>query len=119
MAAGTGFVPSSAKGFVAALSFYPACGLKGAFDKSGYRPYAPVRVLMGTADEEVSFRRCRQLVERSHALGGDIAIVPYEGAAHGFDDPGRRRQRVQANAAAKADAMERAAAFFRQHLDVK
>ena len=42
----------------AALVFYPACGLRGRFDE-GYRPYAPVRVFHGTADEEVSYRRCR------------------------------------------------------------
>jgi dienelactone hydrolase len=46
-----------ASGFRAALAFYPACGLKGQFD-NGYQPYAPVRIFMGTADDEVSPRRC-------------------------------------------------------------
>src|SRR5205085_12357640 len=45
--------PDGIKGFVAALAFYPACGLKGAFE-DGYKSYAPVRVFMGLADEEVS-----------------------------------------------------------------
>ena len=119
MAAGAGFSPASLKGFSAALAFYPACGLKGKFDQSGYRPYAPLRVLMGTADEEVSFRRCRALVERSLKLGGDIAIVPYENATHDFDDPGRRRQSVPANADAKADAMKRASAFIKEKFEAK
>jgi len=105
-----------ADGFRAALVFYPACRLKGQFDATGYRPYAPVRVFHGTADEEVSARRCAALVDRSRAHGGDIDIRLYPGAAHGFDDPGRARQSVKANAAAKADAMARAQRFFAQQL---
>ena len=98
-------------GFRAALAFYPACGLKGFFDQ-GYLPYAPVRVLQGDADEEVSARRCTAFVERSRAHGGDIDIVLYPGATHDFDDPGARRQGLNANVAAKADALVRAQAFF-------
>src|SRR5207237_532894 len=44
MAVGAG--RTRANGFRAGLAFYPACGLKNAFD-AGYRPYAPVRVFMG------------------------------------------------------------------------
>lgn len=112
MAAGSGAAPTtSLKGFNAALVFYPACRLRGAFD-DGYRPYAPVRVFHGTADEEVSYRRCRTLVERSRKAGGDIEITIYPGAVHGFDDPGRARQANPANAKAKADATARALRFF-------
>jgi len=102
-------------GFRAALAFYPACGLKGRFD-DGYRPYAPVRVLQGDADEEVSPKRCARLVDKSRAHGGDIEITLYPGATHDFDDPGRRRQSVEANRAAKAEAMSRAEAFFAAQL---
>jgi dienelactone hydrolase len=98
-------------GFRAALAFYPACGLKGIFD-NGYLPYAPVRVLQGDADEEVSSRRCAAFVGKSRAHGGDIDIMLYPGATHGFDDPGLRRQNLNANVAAKADALTRAQAFF-------
>ena len=107
--------PTPATGFRAALAFYPACGLKGRFD-DGYRPYAPVRIFHGTDDEEVSPRRCGALVEKSRALGGDIAIRFYEGATHGFDDPGRKRQRLPANAAAFEDAVARALRFFAREL---
>ena len=93
--------------FRGALAFYPACGLKGRFD-SGYRPYAPVRIFHGTADEEVSPIRCGELVARSAARGGDIAIHLYAGATHGFDDPSPKRRRVTANAAAARDAIRRA-----------
>jgi carboxymethylenebutenolidase len=105
-------------GFRAALAFYPACGLKGMFEDN-YRPYAPIRVFMGDADEEVSPKRCAALVEKSRAQGGDIAIKLYPGASHDFDDPGRKRQSVEGNAAAKADAMAQAPAFFAEQLALK
>ena len=38
--------PSVETGFRGALAFYPACGLKGQFE-TGYKPYAPVRILSG------------------------------------------------------------------------
>jgi carboxymethylenebutenolidase len=111
MAAGAGFAPISQKGFAAAVAFYPACGLKGAFE-AGYKPYAPVRVFMGAADEEVSPKRCENFVEASRAQRGDIEIRLYPGATHGFDDPGAKRQKVEANADATEDAVERAVGFF-------
>jgi dienelactone hydrolase len=107
--------PTPATGFRAAVALYPACGLKGRFP-DGYRPYAPVRVFHGTADEEVSPRRCGVLVEKSRALGGDVAMHVYEGATHGFDDPGGKRQRLPANAAALQDSVGRALRFFAREL---
>lgn len=108
--------PTPATGFRAALVFYPGCGLRGRFE-DGYRPYAPVRLFHGTDDEEVSPQLCGGFVARSRALGGDIAIRFYEGATHGFDDPGRRRQRIRANAEAFADAVGRAQQFFARELE--
>jgi len=103
-------------GFRAALAFYPGCGLKRRFDRNGYKPYAPVRLFMGTADEEVSPALCKALVARSRGLKGDIDLVLYPDATHSFDDPGRRRQGVPANAEATRDVRDRAAAFFDQAL---
>ena len=108
--------PDGMPGFVAALAFYPACKLKDAFKDKAYRPYAPVRVFMGTADEEVSPKRCKRLVDASRDAGGDITITLYTGATHGFDDPGRKRQKVEANADAAEDAKERALEFFAKQL---
>jgi dienelactone hydrolase len=102
-------------GFRAALAFYPACGLKGQFE-NGYLPYAPVHVFHGTADEEVSPRRCGDLVEKSRARGGAVEIRFYAGASHGFDDPGNRRQSIKANAVATEDAVRRSLQFFAEHL---
>jgi dienelactone hydrolase len=102
-------------GFRAALVFYPGCGLRHRFD-AGYRPYAPVRVFQGSADEEVSPKLCERLVERSRAQGGDVALTLYPDATHDFDDPGRRRQVDAANARAKADATAQAERFFAEQL---
>jgi len=102
-------------GFRAALAFYPACGLKGQFE-NGYLPYAPVQVFHGTADEEVSPRRCGELVEKSKAGGGAIEIRFYSGASHGFDDPGTKRQSNEANAVATEDAVQHSLQFFSEQL---
>ena len=97
--------------FRGALAFYPACGLHDRFT-DGYKPYAPVRVFSGLDDEEVSAERCARLVEASRLSGGTIDIALYPGATHDFDDPGARRQRVPANAAAADDAVRRALTFM-------
>jgi carboxymethylenebutenolidase len=103
--------PTPATGFRAGLAFYPACGLKGQFP-DGVKPYAPVQVLQGSGDEEVSPKRCAELVAKSQAIGGDIQLQLYPDAAHGFDDPTASHQRVPANAQATRDAIPRAIAFF-------
>jgi carboxymethylenebutenolidase len=115
MAADDTLTPRAEREFRAGVVFYPACGLKGQFDR-GYRPYAPVRVFMGEADEEVSPKRCAALINESRAAGSDISIQLYPGAEHSFDDPGARRQRVPANATASEDATPRVLRFLAQQL---
>ena len=106
--------PTPSSGFRAALLFYPGCRIQA---KQDYRPYTPAVLFIGSKDEEVSPLPCRQLVEQTRARGvSHFEIVWYEGATHSFDDPGTRRQSVEANRNARSDAMRRAAAFFRQHL---
>lgn len=107
--------PTPATGFRAALAFYPGCGLKGQF-ADGIKPYAPVRVLHGSADEEVSPQRCADFVAKSRVIGGDIQFQLYPDAIHGFDDPSPSRQGDAANAAATRDAIARAIAFFASEL---
>ena len=98
-------------GFRGALAFYPGCGLKGHF-KGGLIPYAPLRVYVGTADEEISPQECAELVDVSRAQQANIALKIYPGATHDFDDPGPSRQDIPANAAATQDATAEAIAFF-------
>lgn len=116
MKAGSMATPTASTGFRAALIFYPACGLKGQFDERALLPYAPTLVFHGTADEEVSYTRCANLVEKSRAAGGNIEIKIYPGATHSFDSPTRARQKVDANSAATEDALERSIGFFARYL---
>jgi dienelactone hydrolase len=102
-----------ADGFRAALAFYPACGLKDHFATIGYSTYAPLRVFVGTDDEEISPRRCRELLADA---SGDIEIRFYSGATHDFDDPGRQRQALRANADARHDVIQQATTFFKERL---
>lgn len=102
-------------GFRAGLALYPGCGLQNRF-RQGYKIYAPVRVFIGTADEEVSPESCRSLVDRAAQAGAPIELTVYDGAGHGFDDPSRSRQAVPANAAATEDLRQKAGAFFETQL---
>ncbi len=100
---------AATSGYRAALVFYPGCGpaaLLAQTIKSG----APITMLLGTDDEEVSPDRCQDVAGRSVAAGSKIDVVVYPGATHDFDDPGRRRQSNPANSAALQDAMVRAIA---------
>lgn len=108
--------PSPKTGFRAALAFYPGCGLKGQFDQQPFRPYAPLLLLHGTADEEVSYKRCVSLAERSREAGGQVEIKIYPGATHSFDSPVRPRQSNDANATATEDAVQRALQFFARYV---
>ena len=103
--------PTPATGFRGALVFYPACALKGQFPE-GIKPYAPVRVFQGSADEEVSPKRCAELVAKSRAHGGDIEFQLYPDATHDFDDPNPSHQDNPTNAVATRDAIQRAIAFL-------
>jgi dienelactone hydrolase len=99
-------------GFRAALAFYPACGLKHHFATTPYRTYAPLRVFIGTADEEVSPERCSALLQNA---AGNIQVRFYKDATHDFDDPGSR-QRAKANAEAMKDVVQRSSEFFADEL---
>lgn len=101
-------------GFRAAVSMYPGCGLQNRF-RRGYRAYAPVEIFIGTADEEVSHDRCRTFAAGAGA-GAPVGFSSFAGATHSFDDPGRRRQSVPANATATRTVRERLAQYFEQAL---
>ncbi len=103
-------------GFRAALALYPACGLKGHFEAAPFRPVAPTLLLHGTADEEVSHKRCEALVKAARAAGGTVDIKVYESATHSFDSPTRKRQSDPDNAAATDDAIKTALQFFARHV---
>jgi dienelactone hydrolase len=95
-------------GFRAALAFYPGCGREALLAPTVATP-APITMFLGSDDEEVSPAICQQVAQRSIKAGMPISVALYPGATHDFDDPGRTRQSVPGNVAAKADAMARAA----------
>jgi dienelactone hydrolase len=98
-------------GFRAALAFYPGCG-RAALLEETIRTTAPIALLMGDADQEVSPEICSHVAERSYAAGTRIEATFYAGATHDFDDPGEKRQEMGGNAAAKAAAMAKAASVI-------
>ncbi len=63
----------------ALVAFYPGCDAEL---KRGYRPSAPLQLLVGMADDWTPAAPCEALAERAPA---SIAIERYEGAYHGFD----------------------------------
>ena len=96
-------------GFRAALAFYPGCGRLALLDNA-VSATAPVAMFLAEDDEEVSPTICRHVADRSIDAGTSLTVTLYPGATHDFDDPGEKRQEVPGNAAAKADAMAKAAA---------
>ena len=101
---------AATSGFRAALAFYPGCGPKALLAQT-LASAAPITMLLGSDDEEVSPQECQDVARRSIAAGSKIDVVLYPGATHDFDDPGQRRQSIPANAAASADAQKRAIGF--------
>jgi len=101
------------RGFRAALAFYPGCRVQ---EGTGYVPYAPVLMLLGSADEEVSPVVCERVARDVRERTDRLGWVTYEGAQHDFDNPSRSRQAVSGNRVATEDARVRALEFFRAHL---
>jgi carboxymethylenebutenolidase len=97
-------------GFRAALVLYPGCGPKAVVAQA-YATTVPVLALIAGDDEEVSPAACERLLEHARRGGSPIAWSTYPGATHAFDDPGARRQAIEANHAARDDALRRAVDF--------
>lgn len=94
--------------FAAALVFYPGCG-KQALLSSHPELDKPVQVLLGSADDEVSPATCQRVLRQAIPVrqAPPPMVTLYTGATHDFDDPGRVRQSIQANRAAREDARGR------------
>jgi carboxymethylenebutenolidase len=101
-----------APGFRQALVFYPGCGPKALLSTTAYQAGAPTMVFLAGNDEEVNPGNCRKALTGARAglngASGKVDITWYDGATHDFDDPGKTRQAVAANAQAKADSMVKA-----------
>lgn len=101
-------------GFRAGLAQYPSCRTQ--MSEPDYQPYAPLLILSGSDDDEVSPQVCRRLADRLSARGLPVEFVLYVGAHHSYDDPGRTKQSHAPNREALQDSLRRAEAFFAQHL---
>jgi dienelactone hydrolase len=99
-------------GFRAALAFYPGCGKDALIDDKKIVTTAPVALFMGEADEEVSPAECKKVAKGSIDASTPFTDTFYPGATHDFDDPGDKRQDVQANRVAKQDATDKSAAML-------
>ena len=104
------FRPAPETGFRAAVAEYPGCGMDAV--KGRYRPYAPLLMMIASADEEVSPKTCEALARRAKESGAMLESIVFEGAEHNFDDPGKTKQSNPANRLATEEAKRRAAAFF-------
>jgi len=107
--------PSRETGFRAALAEYPGCGMDAV--KGEYRNYAPLLMMVASADEEVSPKICEKFAEKAKRSGADLDIVVYEGAEHNFDDPGQKKQSKRANREATEETYRRATRFFEKQLE--
>jgi dienelactone hydrolase len=98
-------------GFRAAMALYPGCGPRALISRD-YRAAAPVTVLLASDDEEVSPAVCHRVLDAAKTNGSPIKIIDYAGATHDFDDPGEKRQSIEANRAAREDVLRRAPELF-------
>jgi dienelactone hydrolase len=103
--------PTPETGFRAAVAEYPGCGMDAV--KGRYHSYAPVLMMLASADEEVSPKICAAFAKRA---GSPVESILFEGAEHNFDDPGKTKQSNPANARATAEAMRLAEGFFAKQL---
>lgn len=116
---------ADAPGFAAFVSFYPGC--RPLLGRSGWRPTAPLLLLIGAADDWTPAAPCADLA----ALHPAIRFIAYPGAHHGFDAPdspvrvregmamtasGTGRVHVGTDPAARADALARVPAFLAAQL---
>ncbi len=117
--------------FRAAVSFYPGCTARNR-KAAQFRPYAPLLLLIGEADDWTPAQPCKALAATVAEHGGPMQIVSYPGAYHDFDNPGsqapRRRMDVPngvspgsgvmagPDPAARADAQRRVRAFLKERL---
>lgn len=106
--------PTAVSGFRVAIAQYPSCRAPAA--EPDYAPYAPLLITVAGNDDEVSPVVCRTFAEKIRGRGAGLELVWYDGAHHAYDDPDKTKQSHEPNRLALQDTLQRAAAFFAQHL---
>jgi dienelactone hydrolase len=84
--------------FTAAAAFYPGCMTLARRTSGAYRPYAPLLVFVGLADNWTFPKPCLKLIGNARDTGLPAEIEGFDGAYHGFDHPNLRiRTRIARN----------------------
>ena len=118
--------------FTAAAAFYPGCITLTKRTGGAYRPYAPLLVFVGLADNWTFPKPCIELIEGARDAGLPAAIAAFDGAYHAFDHPGlpirtriarnkrwKKKERevtIGSNPAARAAAIARLKDWLNRHL---
>ena len=74
--------------FTAAAAFYPGCITLTKRTDGQFRPYAPLLVFVGLADNWTWPKPCMKLMKGAREAGLVAEVEAYEGAYHAFDHPG-------------------------------
>jgi dienelactone hydrolase len=136
----------TARGFAAAIAFYPGCGFSYGqwratrrsepdrliLDFAGVcKPAAPLLILIGEKDDWTPAAYCQKLADAAQGAGYPVSIKVYPGALHAFDSnfkvtynpdrhnankPGGRGATTGGDPIAWADAEKQVAAFFVRYL---
>lgn len=72
--------------FVVYIPFYAGCN-RTLIDDTDVAD-RPIRIFHGTADDTALIGPCRGYVERLKRAGKNVQLTEYDGAHHGFDNPG-------------------------------
>ena len=118
--------------FTAAAAFYPGCITLSKRTGGKYRPYAPLLVFVGLADNWTLPKPCLKLMKSAREAGLPAEIAAYDGAYHAFDHPGlplrtrtarnerwKKKERkviIGSNAAARGAAIARLKDWLSRHL---
>lgn len=119
--------------FTAAAAFYPGCITLSKRNDGVYRPYGPLLVFVGLADNWTYAKPCMKLMKGARDVGLVAEIAAYEGAYHAFDHPSlplktriarnkrwknkEREVTIGSNPAAREAAIKRLRGWLLQHLD--
>ena len=119
------------RGIRAAVAFYPGCRTL-ARSTTAYRPYAPLLILAGEADDWTPAAACVELAAIARKQGAVMETVTYPGAHHSFDrinspvryrpdvrnlnKPDRKGATAGEHPEARKDAIRRTLEFLALHL---
>jgi dienelactone hydrolase len=88
--------PESMPGFRAGVAFYPGCTSR-LRQGARYRPYAPLLLVVGQADDWTPAAPCEALAANAASRGLPVQILAFSDTYHDFDNPALKAPRVRAD----------------------